>query len=105
MISQQGISAATPMGATLVAGGGATFRTWAPRATAVYLNGTFGGTQYSAQTDDLLLAKDATGYWAGFLENAQEGDLYHFWVGARAPADTSAIRMPASWPPTRPSSL
>jgi hypothetical protein len=31
MISQQSISANTPMGATLVAGGGSTFRTWAPR--------------------------------------------------------------------------
>ena len=40
MISQQNISPATPMGATLVAGGGATFRTWAPRASAVYLNGS-----------------------------------------------------------------
>jgi 1,4-alpha-glucan branching enzyme len=68
------------MGATLVAGGGATFRTWAPRASAVYLNGTFGGTQYTTQTDDLLLSKDATGYWTGFMQNAQEGDLYHFWV-------------------------
>src|ERR1035437_7415126 len=37
VISQQNISAATPMGATLVAGGGATFRVWAPRATSVYL--------------------------------------------------------------------
>jgi 1,4-alpha-glucan branching enzyme len=80
MISQQNISLATPMGATLVAGGGATFRTWAPRASAVYLNGTFGGTQYTTQTDDLLLSKDATGYWTGFMQNAQEGDLYHFWV-------------------------
>ena len=66
MISQNNISAATPMGATLVAGGGATFRTWAPRASAVYLNGTFGGAQQVGQTDGLLMAKDATGYWTGF---------------------------------------
>ena len=42
MLSQQNISAATPTGTTLVAGG-ATFRVFAPRATAVYLNGSFGG--------------------------------------------------------------
>lgn len=59
------------MGATLVAGGGATFRVWAPRATSVYLN---------RQTDDMLLAKDARGYWTGFVPNAQDGNLYRFWV-------------------------
>ena len=80
MISQQNISPATPMGATLVAGGGATFRTWAPRASAVYLNGIFGGAQFTGQIDSLLLSQDAFGYWAGFMQNAQEGDLYHFWV-------------------------
>jgi len=81
MISQVNVSAATPMGATLVDGGGATFRAWAPRASAaVYINGTFGGTARVGQTDDLLLAKDANGYWSGFVTEAQEGDFYHFWV-------------------------
>jgi 1,4-alpha-glucan branching enzyme len=80
VISQQNISTATPMGATLVAGGGATFRAWAPRALAVYINGVFGGVPHAAQTDDLLLAKDPNGYWSGFVKEAQEGDLYRFWV-------------------------
>ncbi|MGO8950100.1 MAG: alpha amylase C-terminal domain-containing protein [Ktedonobacterales bacterium] len=80
MISQENITADTPMGATLIAGGGATFRTWAPRASAVYLNGTFGGTQLEKQTDDVLMAKDAAGYWTGFVAEAQDGDLYQFWV-------------------------
>jgi len=80
MISQNSITSQTPMGANLIAGGGATFRAWAPRATAVYLNGTFGGVRRSGQTDDLLLARDANGYWAGFVETAREGDLYRFWV-------------------------
>jgi 1,4-alpha-glucan branching enzyme len=31
-------------------------------------------------TDDLLLAKDANGYWAGFLPQANAGDTYRFWV-------------------------
>ena len=60
MISQQNISANTLMGANIVPGGGATFRVWAPRATAVYLNGVFGGVARSGQTDDLLLSKDAS---------------------------------------------
>lgn len=80
MISQDNITAATPMGANLLAGGGATFRAWAPRASAVYLNGIFGGTPQTGQTDALLMAKDAHGYWTGFVGAAQEGDLYHFWV-------------------------
>jgi 1,4-alpha-glucan branching enzyme len=80
VISQTNISATTPMGATLVTGGGATFRVWAPRASAVYLNGVFSGAASTGQTDDLLLSKDANGYWAGFLSNAAEGDLYHYWV-------------------------
>jgi 1,4-alpha-glucan branching enzyme len=80
MISQTNIQPTTPMGANLVEGGGATFRAWAPRATGVYVNGTFGGTPKSGPTDDLLMAKDANGYWTGFIPDAGEGDAYHFWV-------------------------
>src|SRR5215470_4871237 len=80
MISQVNITPNTPMGANLVSGGGATFRVWAPLATAVYVNGTFGGTPTSGQTNNLLLAKDAKGYWTGFIATAQEGDPYRFWV-------------------------
>ena len=80
MISQANISPNTSLGANLIDGGGATFRAWAPLAMAVYVNGTFGGTLRMGQTDDLLLAKDANGYWTGFVEAASEGDLYRFWV-------------------------
>jgi 1,4-alpha-glucan branching enzyme len=80
MISQANIRPATPMGANLTTGGGATFRVWAPRATAVYVNGTFGGTPATGQADPLLMAKDTNGYWTGFLPTAAEGDTYHFWV-------------------------
>ena len=80
MISQANISPNTPMGANLVNGGGATFRAWAPLATAVYVNGIFGGTPRTGPTDDLLLAKDANGYWTGFVAAAREADPYHFWV-------------------------
>jgi 1,4-alpha-glucan branching enzyme len=68
------------MGASLVRGGGATFRVWAPRASAVYLNGTFSGEVIAGQADDLLLAKDANGYWSGFLIQAREGDFYRYWI-------------------------
>jgi 1,4-alpha-glucan branching enzyme len=80
MLSQANISSTTPMGANLVAGGGATFRVWAPRANAVYLNGCFGGAWQSGQTDDLLMVKDPNGYWSGFVVNAKDSDPYHFWV-------------------------
>jgi 1,4-alpha-glucan branching enzyme len=80
MISQLNISAKTPMGANLLSAGGATFRAWAPLATAVYINGTFAGSLLAGQTDDLLLAKDENGYWSGFVGPAQEGDPYRFWV-------------------------
>jgi 1,4-alpha-glucan branching enzyme len=80
MISQANISPNTPMGANLVSGGGATFRAWAPLASAVYVNGTFGGLPKTGQTDDMLLVKDANGYWTGFVAAATEGDPYHFWV-------------------------
>lgn len=105
------------MGANLVVEGGATFRFWAPRASAVFLNGTFGGVSSLGQTDDLLMAQDANGYWSGFVPNALEGDLYRFWVvgpgstgykrdpyarelatDARFPNNSCIIRSPAAYP-------
>jgi 1,4-alpha-glucan branching enzyme len=80
MLSQAHILPTTPMGANLVVGGGATFRVWAPRATAVYVNGTFAGTPKTGQTADLLMTKDANGYWTGFIAEAADGDPYHFSV-------------------------
>jgi 1,4-alpha-glucan branching enzyme len=84
MLSQANILPTTPMGANLT-GGGATFRAWAPRATAVYVNGTFGGTPMTGPTNALLMAKDTNEYWTGFIPNAGEGDLYHF-LGRRGVA-------------------
>ena len=79
MLSQANITPGTPMGANVIPGG-ATFRCWAPRATAVYVNGTFGGVSMWEQTDALLMAKDADGYWSGFLSEVRDGDLYRFYV-------------------------
>src|ERR1035441_1456348 len=85
MISQANCTAATAMGANLVsemgvAGGGATFCAWAPQATAGYVNGVFGGVSRVGQTADLLMEKDANGYWSGFVAEAREGDAYRFYV-------------------------
>jgi len=85
MISQAHCTAGTPMGATLLSdqglvGGGATFRAWAPRARAVYVNGVFGGVRREGQTADLLMKKDANGYWSGFVAEAADGDAYNFYV-------------------------
>jgi 1,4-alpha-glucan branching enzyme len=79
VLSQAHISPQTPTGATLGAGG-ATFRAWAPEASAVYLHGTFGGQVFDRLTDDRLLQKDARGYWTGFQDGARDGDRYRFWV-------------------------
>jgi len=51
-------------------------------AQAVYLNGRLGSTsRWSTNTDSaLLLVKDATGYWTGFLAGVQDGDLYKYYV-------------------------
>jgi 1,4-alpha-glucan branching enzyme len=69
------------MGATLVPGG-ATFKVWAPLAQAVYLNGLFGSAaNWSTNTNPaLLLSKNTSGYWAGFLAGVLDGDLYKYYV-------------------------
>jgi 1,4-alpha-glucan branching enzyme len=85
MISQAYCTAATPMGANLVseqgfADVGATFRAWAPRARAVYVEGVFGGVGRWGQDPSLLLVKDENGYWSGYVAEAREGDSYRFYV-------------------------
>jgi 1,4-alpha-glucan branching enzyme len=79
VLSQEHISPQTPTGATLAADG-ATFRVWAPQASAVYLHGIFGGQAFDQLTGDRLLQKDARGYWSGYQDGARDGDRYRFWV-------------------------
>jgi 1,4-alpha-glucan branching enzyme len=79
VISQQGVTPNTPMGATLIAGG-ATFRAWAPRASTVYICGQFNGVDQWRPVPENLLQRDPQGYWAGFLAGAKEGDLYKYYV-------------------------
>jgi 1,4-alpha-glucan branching enzyme len=79
MLSQDHITGATPTGAVLLPDG-ATFRVFAPRARAVYLNGIFGGEVRDQQSEDRLLQKEESGYWTGFEPGARDGDRYRFWV-------------------------
>ena len=65
-----------PVGATLV-DGGATFRLWAPRATAVYVSGDFNHWQQNPASS---LTQISDGHWAGFVPGLTEGDHYLFWV-------------------------
>jgi 1,4-alpha-glucan branching enzyme len=74
------ITASTPMGATLV-GSGATFRVWAPNATAVHVRGSFNG--FNVQ-DNALLLKDDAGYWHGFIDGVTSGAHYKYWVTGEA---------------------
>ncbi len=66
----------TPMGATLIADG-ATFRTWAPNARAVYVIGEFNTW---ARTNASLLTRDASGHWRGFIPGVQDRHHYLFYV-------------------------
>ena len=83
----QFVGRSTPMGANLVAGG-ATFRTWAPRARSVCLltgdalgqSATVGWTPDPA--DRLTPLGDGT--WAGFLVGAAPGLHYLFWIDGEA---------------------
>jgi 1,4-alpha-glucan branching enzyme len=80
VLSQLNITADTPMGATLIAGG-ATFRVWAPSAAAVYLNGVFGGTaDWAKDASPKRLVKGDDGYWSGFLPGVADGDVYKYYV-------------------------
>ena len=86
-VTQDYVDSSTSMGANLVqtAAGtaGATFRVWAPQATAVYLNGAFNGTAAWDRDTNAGLAMQRIGgsaWWGGFMAGAQEGDPYKFYV-------------------------
>jgi 1,4-alpha-glucan branching enzyme len=89
-VTQEGITDATPMGATPVAGG-ATFRVWAPQELEVHLRLARTGQVINRDvaftpTDATRLQVDAHGHWTGFVAGAREGDHYRFHlVGHRQP--------------------
>src|SRR3712207_2370195 len=70
------VTARTPMGANLVADG-ATFRMWAPNATAVHVRGSFNGF---AVQEDASLTKGDLGYWHGFIPGVKDRDAYKYWI-------------------------
>jgi 1,4-alpha-glucan branching enzyme len=74
--SQDHIGPGTPMGANLI-DGGCTFRVWAPRATEVYVRGTF--TDWEL-TDAGRLGPLPGGHWGGFVPEVADGAEYKFWV-------------------------
>jgi len=80
MLSQANIAPSTPLGATPLPGGGVAFRVWVPRATDVYLNGTFGANTYVNNAANGRLIKDASGFWAGYESDATTGSEYTFYV-------------------------
>ena len=83
----ESVGRATPMGANLVPGG-ATFRTWAPRARNVYLVTGDALSQSSSAGwtpspgDRLQPLGDET--WAGFIAGAADGLRYMFWIEGQA---------------------
>jgi len=74
------VSPSTPMGANLAAGG-ATFRVWAPNATAIHVRGSFNGFTIR---DDARLVDAGGGHWHGFIDGVSEGDRYKYWVTGQA---------------------
>lgn len=57
--------------------GGATFRVWAPHASAVQVRGSFNGF---AVREDASLVRGQNGYWHGFIPGVADFDTYKFWV-------------------------
>jgi 1,4-alpha-glucan branching enzyme len=76
--SQAHLTAATPMGANLVADG-ATFRVWAPGAEHVYV-ALDGAAGYQPKPEDELDKDPASGHWTGFFPNVIDGTKYRFVV-------------------------
>jgi 1,4-alpha-glucan branching enzyme len=99
-ITQDHISADTPLGATLVADG-ATFRVWAPNAREVHLK--LDDDPDWAPGPSTLLAKDAaSGTWGGFVAGVGDGTRYRFFVvgdgGSGFKRDPYARELGPGWP-------
>src|SRR4029453_667402 len=85
-ITQDHIDNNTPNGTNVVVDGsgaplGVTVKVWGPSASAVYLNGNFGGANLFVQDQNpnLLLQKRGE-HWTGFLAGVTPGDTYKFFV-------------------------
>lgn len=78
-VTQEHVTPATPMGATVVASG-ATFRAWAPRAKDVYLMINADAKNWTPYSACRLMRDSRPGYWSGFVAGAKNGDRYRFYV-------------------------
>jgi 1,4-alpha-glucan branching enzyme len=85
-ITQEHITESTPEGTHVVRDPdgtvvGVTVKVWGPQATAVFLNGRFGGVDaFSADRDPDLRLQKRGEHWTGFLAGARPGDSYKFFV-------------------------
>jgi 1,4-alpha-glucan branching enzyme len=81
-VTQAHIDSATPFGVTLISGG-ATFRVWAPEATAVYLvTDELSASRlpdWEPRPEDVLV-KQADDSWTGFLPGVADGTRYLYYV-------------------------
>ncbi len=77
-VVQGGVVSDVPMGGHL-SSGGATFRVWAPAASAVYVV-LHAGTSYDPDPADLLVRDAATGHWIGFVAGVPDGTPYRYWI-------------------------
>ena len=77
--SQAHLTSNTPLGATLV-GEGATFRCWAPHASAVYVAFPPTGADPWSKPESQLLVRDDRDTWGGFFPGVRDGDAYRFYV-------------------------
>ncbi|GAC1447988.1 MAG: alpha-amylase family glycosyl hydrolase [Isosphaeraceae bacterium] len=103
--SQEQINANTSLGCRLV-NGGATFRVWAPGASAVHvmlhdLDPKKPGTWKPDEGSRLV--PDGRGYWAGFFPGVTDGAPYRLWTvgpGGEGPKrDPRALELePHDWP-------
>jgi 1,4-alpha-glucan branching enzyme len=75
---QSHIDSATPMGVSLVAAG-ATFRVWAPAATAIYVVRD-GIDDYQLRDADLLVRQSDSETWAGYFPGVHDGTKYRYFV-------------------------
>jgi 1,4-alpha-glucan branching enzyme len=78
-ITQDNITAATPLGANLI-NGGATFRAWAPNASEVHLKLNMPNAAFVPGPGTLLAHDAGTGMWSGFVSGIKDGDTYMFYV-------------------------
>src|SRR6476469_4072648 len=98
--AQLHLTDSTPLGATVVDGGGVTFSLWAPGAPAVSV--VVAGDPVPPGPDRALVKEDATGRWRGFLPDAAVGTRYRFYVtgpgGSGLKRDPWARELDAGYP-------